>query len=108
MLNNNYGYACVNMHLSNPQKYGLSERKIISNRSMIKKTFIEKGINYASELGLKNCQDLYQIIKWNKENNFHFFRITSDLFPWSSEYYLEQLPDYDEIKNILIKTGKFI
>ena len=108
VLNNNYGYACVNMQLSNPQKYGLSERKITSNRSMIKKTFIEKGINYASELGLKNCQDLYQIIKWNKENNFHFFRITSDLFPWSSEYYLEQLPDYDEIKNTLTKTGKFI
>lgn len=36
------GYACINMTLS--------KDKITTNRSMIKKTFLEKGINYASEL----------------------------------------------------------
>ena len=40
MLNNNYGYACINMQLSYPTNYGTSKvRKISTNRTMIKKTF---------------------------------------------------------------------
>ena len=99
MLNNNYGYACINMQLSYPKIYNQSNRKITTNRTMIKKTFINKGINYASELGLKNCKDLLTILQWNKKNNFNFFRITSNLFPWCSEYRLQDLPDYKSIKN---------
>ena len=108
VLNSNFGYACVNMQLLNPRKFGLSHEKVISNRGMIKKTFIEKGVEYASDLSLKNCKDLFQIIKWNKNNNFQFFRITSDLFPWCSQYELHQLPDYNEIKKILFKIGEFV
>jgi UV DNA damage endonuclease len=109
MLNSNFGYACINMQLSYPDKYGIKDTKrVTSNRSMIKKTFIEKGIQYASELGLKNCKDLKSILKWNQNNNFNFFRVTSDLFPWCSEYKIESLPDYDEIKEVLADTGDFI
>lgn len=104
----NLGYACINMQLANPKKYNSTNKeKIICNRSMIKKTFSEKGIKYASELGLKNCIDLQKIVKWNNENNFTFFRITSDLFPWSSEYKLKELPDYSKIKKILSEVGTF-
>ena len=98
------GYACVNMHLANPKN---KSGKIITHRSMIKKTFSEKGISYASELALKNCQDLFKIIKWNKKNNFTFFRISSDIFPWASEYNLKDLPDYLKIKNTLLQTGNY-
>ena len=39
MLNNNYGYACVNMQLAYPKQYGdSSESRIISHRTMVKKT----------------------------------------------------------------------
>ena len=108
MLNNNYGYACINMQLSYPKIYNQSNKKITTNRTMIKKTFINKGINYASELGLKNCKDLLTILQWNKKNNFNFFRITSNLFPWCSEYRLQDLPDYKSIKNILAEVGDYI
>jgi len=109
MLNNNYGYACVNMQLAYPKQYGdSSESRIISHRTMVKKTFLDKGINYASELSLKNCKDLFEIIKWNKKNNFNFFRISSDLFPWCSEYKLSDLPDYNEIKSTLKNVGIYV
>jgi len=81
--------------------------KVYTGRSMIKRTFTEKGINYASELGLQNCKDLLEIIKWNHENGFNFFRITSNLFPWCSEYDLKDMPDYDEICDILSEAGRY-
>ena len=61
---NNMGYACINMGLSN------SKPRVTTNRSMIKRTFTEKGIEYASELSLNNCKDLLTILKWNNENGF--------------------------------------
>jgi len=93
------GYACINMTL------GKRKPKITTNRSMIKKTFKEKGISYASDLGVKNCLDLVEIIKWNNENGINFFRLSSDLFPWASEYNLTELPHYERIKNILGAAG---
>ena len=98
----NLGYACINMKLSSQKP------KIYTGRSMIKRTFKAKGIEYASELGLANCKDLFEIIKWNKENGFDFFRITSNLFPWSSEYKLEDMPDHWEIAGILGEIGKYV
>jgi len=99
---NRMGYACINMQLSN------SKPKVYTGRSMIKRTFKAKGIEYASELGLENCKDLFKIVKWNNENGFNFFRITSNLFPWSSEYKLSDMPNYTEICNILSDIGKYV
>ena len=99
---NRMGYACINMQLSNQKP------RIYTGRSMIKRTFESKGIEYASELGLQNCKDLFEIIKWNKENGFNFFRITSNLFPWSSEYKLSDMPDYNEICKILSLVGDYV
>ena len=93
----NLGYACINMTLSGLPK----SKRVTTNRSMIKRTFKQKGIAYASELGLLNCQDLYKILEWNLSNGFSFYRLSSDIFPWSSEYRLEELPDYEEIKSVL-------
>ena len=98
----NIGYACINMQLSSQKP------KVYTGRSMIKRTFKAKGIDYASELGLQNCKDLFEIVKWNNENGFPFFRITSNLFPWSSEYKLEDMPDYFEIGSTLANVGKYV
>ena len=95
----NYGYCCINTTLQKAEK-------ITTNRTMIKKTFDEKGIAYASELALQNVRDLSRIVKWNHENGIKLFRISSDMFPWMSEYNLSDLPDYERIKNILSGTGK--
>ena len=44
---NRIGYACINMQLSYPQKWGGQERgvkPITTGRSMIKRTFESKGL----------------------------------------------------------------
>jgi UV DNA damage endonuclease len=99
---NRMGYACINTQLSNQKP------RIYTGRGMIKRTFKSKGIKYASELGLQNTKDLFEIIKWNHENGFDFFRITSNLFPWCSEYKLEDMPDHWEIAGILGEIGKYV
>jgi UV DNA damage endonuclease len=74
---------------------------------MIKRTFTERGIGYASELGLLNAKDLFTILQWNNEHNIKCFRTSSDIFPWGSEYGLQNAPDYKEIKSILQLCGKY-
>jgi len=104
----NIGYACINMQLSYPQKYGGQEKgvaPITTGRSMIKRTFESKGLDYASELTLANCKDLDRIIDWNILNGYNFFRITSNLAPWKSEYAWDDLKDIDEIKMYLHSAG---
>ena len=104
----NIGYACINMQLSYPQKYGGKEKgvnRITTSRSMIKRTFKEKGIDYASEIALKNCMDLDRIIDWNVLNGYNFFRITSELVPWKSEYEWEDLKDIFMIRTYLRSAG---
>lgn len=97
------GYACINQNFSNLPK----SKRITTNRSMIRRTFDEKGLPYVSELVLQNVQDLYKIINWNEENGIKFYRMSSDTFPWASEYHLEQLPDFDKILFWLQKCGTF-
>jgi UV DNA damage endonuclease len=94
----NFGYACINL--------GLHDQGITTNRGMIRRTFLEKGIAYASELALQNVQALLQITEWNKANGINVFRVTSDLFPWASEYKLEDLPHFTEIRSYLEAVGR--
>jgi UV DNA damage endonuclease len=94
----NFGYACINL--------GLHDQGITTNRGMIRRTFLEKGIAYASELALQNVQALLQITEWNKANGIRVFRVTSDLFPWASEYRLEDLPHFTEIRSYLEAVGR--
>jgi len=86
----------------------LGKKGITTNRSMIKRTFLEKGIPYASELSIQNVRDLIEIIKWNEQNDIKFFRMSSNLFPWSSEYPLSSLPHYERIKNLLAGAGNLV
>jgi UV DNA damage endonuclease len=91
------GYACINMSL----------KGVTTNRTMIKRTFDSKGIKYCSELAVENTKDLLKILVWNKNNNIFFFRISSDMFPWSSHYNLKDLPDYNQIKLNLKRVGDY-
>ena len=97
------GYACINMTLSEVPK----SKRITTNRSMIKRTFQQKGIEYASELAVQNVLDLGKILKWNEENGIKFYRMSSDIFPWASEYKLWELPNYNEIKYCLHVVGDY-
>jgi len=97
----NLGYACINMTL------GKQKPKVTTNRSMIKRTFLEKGPKYAGELGYQNSLDLLTILEWNKENGIKLFRLSSEMFPWASEYGIENSPYYKRITRILKHAGNF-
>ena len=73
---------------------------------MVRRTFLERGIPYASELALKNVADLEKVIDWNVENRLFLYRLSSDMFPWMSEYDIEELPDYKEIRRRLAAVGE--
>ena len=55
----NIGYACINMTIG---------KKITTNRTMVKKTFNAKGLDYVSELALLNARDNIKILEWNRLN----------------------------------------
>ena len=98
----NLGYACINMTMNSRPK----ESRVTTNRSMIRRTFDKKGLPYVSELVLQNCYDLESIMEWNKEVGINFFRLSSNIFPWASEYELEDLPDWELIRLSLQRTGQ--
>lgn len=98
-----YGYACISSYLE--QKMGKSAPT--TNRTMIRKTFDQKGVDYASDLALQNCRDLLPILKSNLANGIYFFRLSSNLFPWASEYEIESLKDYSQISAALKEAGDF-
>ncbi len=95
------GYACINTTLQKRKP-----NKISCNRGMIKRTFLSKGVPYASELALKNTMDLVKIVAWNNEQGIKVFRMTSCMFPWMSEYEISDLPDFEGIKANLEYAGK--
>lgn len=94
---NRIGYCCLCLSL---EKEGVT-----TNRGMIKKTFLERGIIYASELALKNTEDLIKIIKFNGEACINMYRMSSDMFPWMSEYEIKDLPDFIKITSNLKIAG---
>ena len=95
-----FGYACINSTLQREKP------RVTCNRGMIKRTFQQKGIPYASELALANSMDLIKHVAWNNAHGVKVFRITSCMFPWHSEYNLVDLPDYEAIKSNLEIAGR--
>jgi len=90
------GYACINLSLG---------KKITTNRTMVKRTFIAKGVDYVSDLVLQNVADLEKIIDWNEQNGIKMYRMSSDMFPWATEYEFTDLKDWNEIQKILQRCG---
>jgi UV DNA damage endonuclease len=98
MIKNRLGYCCLCL--------SLDKEGVTTNRGMVKKTFQEKGLNYVSELALKNTQDLIKIIQFNQSSGISLYRMSSDMFPWMSEYEISSLPNFSEIEKNLKIAGK--
>lgn len=92
----NIGYACINLSLG---------KNVTTNRTMIKKTFTQKGLEYVSELVLQNVADLETIIDWNEQTGIKMYRMSSEMFPWASEYEFTELKNWNEISTILKRCG---
>ena len=90
------GYCCIN--LSMPKNYS-------TNRGCIKRTFQAKGLSYVSALALENIRDLIEVVKWNHQHGVKVYRMSSDMFPWMSEYEIEELPEIEKIKTLLRGLG---
>ena len=97
MSKNRMGYCCLCL--------SLEKEKVTTNRGMVKKTFLEKGLTYVSELAVKNTEDLIKIITFNGTKNIRMYRMSSDMFPWMSEYEISDLPDFEKIKQNLLIAG---
>jgi len=95
----NYGYCCINLTLEKDQGIKIG-------RSMIKRTFKAKGIEYAGELAEANLRDMIEIIKWNNQQGIKLYRMSSNMFPWMSEYEISDLPNFKTIKDLLETAGK--
>lgn len=93
----NLGYCCINLSLRSDN--------IMVNRNCRKKTFQEKGLSYVNELAIKNVTDLIEIIKWNYQNGYTVYRMSSNMIPWMSEYELIDLPKYKQLKKLLKGAG---
>jgi len=91
-----YGYACLNMSLGKEGGF----------RSFIKKTYDERGNGLASEVAVDNTERLCKIIQWNAENGFPIYRMSSNLFPWSTEYRLQDLDAWATIRGNLERAGR--
>jgi UV DNA damage endonuclease len=91
------GYCCINT--------ALNKQKITTGRGMIQRTFKARGLAYASELALANATDLVKIIRWNEDHDIKVFRMGSGIFPWASEYNLQDLPNYIKIADMLRHAG---
>ncbi len=94
----NLGYACINTTLKSGG--------IFTNRTMRRKTFESKGLDYVSELALQNVKDLETHIHWNNEHGIKLFRLSSQIFPWMEEYEWSDLKDWDEISSRMLDIGK--
>ena len=98
----NIGYCCISLGCNLGKK---KKDQISVNRGMIRKTFDSKGLPYVSELVILNLEDTLKILDWNIRNNIFVYRLSSDSFPWMTEYEFHQLPNFKKIERLLIQIG---
>ena len=102
---NNIGYCCIPMGCNLDKK---KKDHIQVNRSMVRKTFDAKGLPYVSELVILNLIDTLKVLDWNIKNNIYVYRLSSDSFPWMSEYKFSDLPNFTRIEKLLVDIGNKI
>lgn len=78
---------------------------ITVNRGMVRKTFDLKGLPYVSELVIENLKDTLKVLDYNLSVGIYIYRLSSDSFPWMSEYEFSVLPNFNVIQNLMTKIG---
>lgn len=93
------GYCCINETL---KKQGITV-----NRGMQKAKFEKEGLKLCGELAYQNLKDMLKILEWNVKHNILLYRMSSDMFPWMSAYELNELPNFDEIRRVLLQIANY-
>ena len=101
------GYACINSILGSRSKK--DGGRVTTGRTARKSSwFPDKNYSMLGEKALANAQDLLTILKWNKDNGVHLFRIGGEMIPWHDHFVpSEVLPQYNEIKAALFEAGEY-
>ena len=102
---NNIGYCCIPMGCNVGKK---KKEHITVNRGMVRKTFDAKGLPYVSELVIENLKDTLKVLDYNLEKNIYIYRLSSDSFPWMSEYEFSDLPNFKLIQILMTQIGEKI
>ena len=97
----NLGYACICEELRGRRP------PVFTNRSCVRRTFDARGLPHVGALARANFDDLEKVLHWNEEHGIRFFRMSTSIVPWSSEYELRDLPTYDDIVRRLRSVGAF-
>jgi UV DNA damage endonuclease len=88
---------------------GLKKKdQITVNRGMVRRTFDAKGLPYVSELVIENLKDTLKVLDYNLSVGIYIYRLSSDSFPWMSEYEFSDLPNFNVIKNLMTQIGEKI
>jgi len=93
------GYACLNMYLREQKP------PVFTSRTLRLATLKTKGLEYVKELATQNIKDLLTVLKWNKQNDIYFMRISSEMFPFAS--HLEHGYSLDFADSLLKEVGKY-
>lgn len=96
------GYAGMNNTLRE------REPPVRANKTMQKKTWEQKGLQYAGELAVQNFKGLMEILRWNVEHDIMFYRPASKLVPWHSQFDITDLPQYDELRRVAEQCGNIV
>jgi UV DNA damage endonuclease len=75
---------------------------------MVRKTFDAKGLPYVSELVIENLKDTLKVLDWNLKNHIYIYRLSSDSFPWMSEYEFSDMPKFAAIQTYMRLIGEKI
>jgi UV damage endonuclease UvdE len=99
MLPQNFrlGYACINTLLREQKP------PVFTSRTLRLDTLKTKGLEYVKELAVQNVKDLLTILKWNKQNDIYFMRLSSEMFSFAS--HLEHGYSLDFADTLLKEVG---
>jgi len=99
------GYCCISLGINQgkPKKDHISV-----NRTMVRRTFDQRGLGYVSELAIQNIDDCRRLLKYNLSRGITLYRMSSDMFAFMGFYEFKDLPRFDVILRKLEELGDFI
>ena len=101
----NIGYCCLSIGINEGKA---KKDQIMVNRGMVRRTFDAKGLDYVSQLIIENLKDTIKVLDYNIKNKIYIYRLSSDSFPWMSEYEFSDLPKFNVIQSFMKLIGKKI
>ena len=78
------------------------------NRDIRKRTWEREGLSRIAALTERNFEDLRAILRWNLDHGIRFYRCSSTLVPWNSQFDLSELPTHDRIASLAAECGEII